>query len=125
MSIDCVEFSMPWHVKLMTMKRKKASTITLQEHLESIASLGGHARAERLSAKEQSEIGRKAGLVGGRARAHKLTPKQRQEIAKKAAAARCGKPKKSTAGALKGVRVEARPTAFRKASRESSDEPSI
>lgn len=38
------------------------------------------------------ELGRKGGLKGGKARAKKLTAKQRSEIAKKAAAARWRKP---------------------------------
>ena len=53
--------------------------------------LGGKARADRLSAEEQSAIGRKAGKAGGKARARVLTKEQRQEIARKAAAARWGK----------------------------------
>jgi hypothetical protein len=55
--------------------------------------LGGKARAEKLSAEQQSEIGRNAGLVGGKRRAEALTAKRRSEIAKKAAAARWGKKK--------------------------------
>ena len=38
-------------------------------------------------------IARKAGTVGGRARAEKLSSKRRSEIARKAAAARWAKPK--------------------------------
>jgi hypothetical protein len=72
------------------MKRKEASQITLQDHLESIAALGGRARAAKLSAEEQSAIGRKAGLVGGRARAQKLGAAKRRAIAQKAAKARWG-----------------------------------
>ena len=53
--------------------------------------LGGKARAIKLSADEQSEIGKKAGKVGGKARARALTKERRQEIARKAAAARWGK----------------------------------
>ena len=73
------------------MARKKATEITLAEHVARIGRLGGIARAKRLSQEEQSAIGRKAGLVGGRARAEKLTAKQRKEIARNAAAARWGK----------------------------------
>jgi hypothetical protein len=55
--------------------------------------LGGKARAVKLSADRQSEIGKKAGRVGGKARARVLTKEQRQAIARKAAAARWGKTK--------------------------------
>ena len=72
-------------------KKKDARSITLQEHLESIAASGGRARAEHMPPERQSEIGRKAGKAGGRARALALTKEQRQEIASKAAAARWGK----------------------------------
>ena len=68
--------------------KKRADQITLQEHMEAIASAGGKARAERLSPKRKSAIGRKAGKAGGRARAQALTKEQRREIARKAAAAR-------------------------------------
>ena len=74
-------------------KRKDARSITLQEHLESIAAKGGRARAEKLTPERQSEIGKNAGLVGGKARARALTREQRQEIGRKAAAARWGKTK--------------------------------
>jgi len=77
------------------MKRKKdASSITLQEHLESIASMGGQARAEKLSTARKQAIGRKGGKVGGKARAAILTDEQRRAIARKAAEARWGKKKK-------------------------------
>jgi general stress protein YciG len=73
-------------------KRKKpASEITLQEHMESIASRGGKARAEKLSPKRKSAIARKGGKAGGAARAASLTPEKRAEIARKAAKARWGK----------------------------------
>ena len=75
----------------MGVPRKKS--ITLAEHIQRIASLGGKARAENLSAEELSAIGRKAGLVGDAARAQSLSSKRRAEIAKKAAAARWGKKK--------------------------------
>jgi general stress protein YciG len=74
-----------------TKKRRDARSITLQEHLESIAAEGGRARAEKLPPERQSEIGKKAGRVGGKARARALTKEQRQSIARKAAAARWGK----------------------------------
>jgi hypothetical protein len=74
------------------MKREKdASSITLQEHLESIASRGGQARGEKLSVARKQAIGRKGGKLGGKARADSLTKEERKEIAKKAAAARWGK----------------------------------
>jgi hypothetical protein len=53
--------------------------------------LGGKARAEKLSAEQQSEIGRKAGSIGGKRRAEALTAKRRSEIAKRAVAARWAK----------------------------------
>ena len=77
----------------MSKKRKSADSITLQEHLESIAAQGGKARAEKLSPKRKSAIGRKAGKIGGKARAEALTKEQRSEIARKAAAARWKKQK--------------------------------
>jgi hypothetical protein len=49
-----------------------------------LGSLGGKARAERLSREELSEIGMK----GVKARMKKLSPECRREIAKKAAKAR-------------------------------------
>jgi general stress protein YciG len=73
------------------MNKKDARSVTLQEHLESIAAQGGRARAEQLTPERQSEIGKKAGRVGGKARARALTREQRQEIARKAAVARWGK----------------------------------
>ena len=73
------------------MKKRSAGSITLQEHMESIASAGGHARAEKLSPARKSAIGKKAGKAGGKARAASLTKAARAEIAKKAAAARWGK----------------------------------
>jgi len=53
-----------------------------------LGKLGGRARAEKLSAERQSEIGRLAGMVGGKRRAEALTPEQRRAIARKAANAR-------------------------------------
>jgi hypothetical protein len=69
-------------------KKRPADSITLQEHMESIASAGGHARAEKLSVARKSAIGKKAGKVGGAARAKALSKAERARIAKKAAAAR-------------------------------------
>jgi general stress protein YciG len=73
------------------MAKKKASEITLAEHVARIGKLGGKARALNLSEEELSAIGRKGGEAGGAARAKKLTRAQRSAIAKKAAAARWGK----------------------------------
>jgi hypothetical protein len=88
-------YILQWHVKLLIVRRKKnADEMTVKEHMQSIAALGGRARAAKLSAEEQSEIGRNAGLAGGRARAEKLSSKRRKEIAKKAAAARWAKKSK-------------------------------
>jgi len=53
--------------------------------------LGGKARARKLSAEQQSEIGRKAGSVGGKRRAEALSAAQRKAIAQQAAKARWGK----------------------------------
>ena len=53
--------------------------------------LGGKARAKKLSAERQSEIGRIAGQVGGKRRAEALSPERRKLIAQKAAKARWGK----------------------------------
>jgi general stress protein YciG len=78
-------------LSLVLVKRKKATEITLQEHMQSIAAMGGRARAAQLPPEQQSEIGRKAGLVGGAARAKKLSPAKRKAIAKKAAEARWAK----------------------------------
>ena len=50
--------------------------------------LGGRARAEKLSAERQSEIGRTAGRVGGKRRAEVLSAVKRKAIARKAAKAR-------------------------------------
>ena len=52
-------------------------------------------RARSLTAEERSEIGRMGGTVGGAARAKKLSKGERKEIARKAAQARWGKRKKS------------------------------
>jgi hypothetical protein len=65
--------------------------ITLREHLASIASKGGKARAEKLSVKRRQAIAKKASKLGGKARAAGLTPAERKAIAQKAAATRWGK----------------------------------
>jgi hypothetical protein len=72
-------------------KKPAADTITLQEHMESIAAKGGEARAKKLSAVRKSAIAKKGGKAGGKARAAALTAEQRSEIARNAAAARWGK----------------------------------
>ena len=69
-------------------KKRSADSITLQEHMESIAAAGGRARAAKLSPARKSAIGKKAGKAGGAARAASLTKAERSEIAKRAAAAR-------------------------------------
>jgi hypothetical protein len=89
MSIGRAGFNLPLHVKLLRVKRKKpAAEMTVREHMQSIAALGGRARAKKLPAERQSEIGRNAGLASAKARAEKLSPARRREIARKAAAAR-------------------------------------
>ena len=86
-------FLLPLHVKLIAMKREKppAGSITLQEHMESIASKGGEARAAKLSGARKKAIAKKGGKAGGPARAAALTKEERTEIARNAAAARWGK----------------------------------
>ena len=69
----------------MARRKKSADSITLQEHMESIASLGGQARAEKLSAARKAAIGRKGGKLGGKKRAETLSAERRAEIAKAAA----------------------------------------
>jgi hypothetical protein len=71
--------------------KRRADTITLQEHMESIAAQGGDARAKKLSPARKSAIAKKGGKVGGKARAASLTPEERTEIARNAAVARWGK----------------------------------
>ena len=68
-----------------------AETITLADHLRSIAGKGGDARAAALTAGERQSIAAKGGSVGGKARAKALTKKQRSDIAKAAAKARWAK----------------------------------
>ncbi|MCW5977739.1 MAG: hypothetical protein KIT09_06660 [Bryobacteraceae bacterium] len=63
----------------------------VDKYIRQIASMGGKARAEKLTPEQQSEIGRKAGLVGGKARAKKLSAERRSEIARKAVQARWSK----------------------------------
>jgi hypothetical protein len=66
----------------MAPKKKNPSAVAL-------GSLGGKARAKRLSAAERSEIASKA----AKARAEKLTAARRSEIAKRAVGAREAKRK--------------------------------
>jgi general stress protein YciG len=75
-------------------REKDARSITLQEHLESIASRGGQARGEKLSLARKQAIGRKGGKLGGKARAENLSPEERSAIARKAAVARWGEKKR-------------------------------
>jgi hypothetical protein len=72
-------------------KKSMAETITLADHLRSIAGKGGEARALALTAKQRQKIAAKAAPLGGIARADKLTAKQRSDIAKAGAKARWGK----------------------------------
>jgi hypothetical protein len=58
-------------------------------HAQALGSLGGKARAERLSDAEKSKIASK----GGKARAMSLSSEKRREIALKAVAARESKRK--------------------------------
>ena len=76
--------------------------------MESIASSGGQARAEKLSVARKSAIARKGGKAGGKARAENLTPERRSEIAKAAAAKRwkkntLRKTHKGTSGRQPGI----------------------
>jgi general stress protein YciG len=106
------------------MKRKKsAAEMTVREHMQSIAALGGRARAKKLPAERQSEIGRNAGLASAKARAEKLSPGRRREIARKAAAARWGK--KAGGEAISGVPAEPPQSRSRKPPRKSAAESSI
>jgi general stress protein YciG len=65
--------------------------VTLKEHAQRIAPLGGRASMENRTAEERQEFARSGGQAGGAARAKKLSAKRRKEIAAKAAAARWGK----------------------------------
>jgi hypothetical protein len=72
-------------------RKKSADKVTLAEHLRSISSKGGTARAEKMSPEERSASASAAGKVGGAARAEQLTAAQRKKIAKAAAKARWAK----------------------------------
>ena len=71
----------------MALGKLRARKVPAERRSE-IASLGGRARADAISAEELGRIVSKAGKAGGKARAAKLTKKERAEIARKAAAAR-------------------------------------
>lgn len=73
----------------MAKKKPMAETITLADHLRSIAEKGGKARWAQFSEEEKKTLQ----AAGGKARAKALTKKQRAEIARKAAEARWGKKK--------------------------------
>jgi hypothetical protein len=74
-------------------RKKSAEEMTLAEHLRSISSKGGIARAEKMTAEERSASASEAGKVGGVKRAKSLTATQRKKIAKAAAKARWAKGK--------------------------------
>jgi hypothetical protein len=76
-------------------RKKMAESITLADHLRSIAAKGGDARAASLSQEERQTIAMKGASAGGKARAKSLTAAQRKKIAKVAAKARWGKEKKA------------------------------
>ena len=57
------------------------------------AAIVGQATSEEEPESQQVAAGRLGGLKGGKARAKKLTAKQRSDIAKKAAATRWQKPR--------------------------------
>jgi hypothetical protein len=55
--------------KLRAMAKKKTvPTPALSDYLSQIGRKGGKARLKKMTAKERSEIARKAGLAGGRGR---------------------------------------------------------
>lgn len=61
------------------------------DYFSRIGSLGGKARARKLSRKRQREIGRKAGLASAAGRMKKLTPAKRAAVARNAARVRWAK----------------------------------
>jgi hypothetical protein len=79
-ALDCnfLFTSLPLSKIMLGMSQKK------NPHAQALGSLGGRARAERLSSAEMTKISRK----GGKARAAKLTASERSRIAKLAVAAR-------------------------------------
>jgi hypothetical protein len=72
-------------------RTKSAENVTLADHLRSISSKGGSARAQKMTPEERSASASAAGKVGGAKRAKSLTPAQRKKIAKAAAKARWAK----------------------------------
>ena len=79
-------------------RTKSVENLTLADHLRSISSKGGSARAEKMTPEERSASASAAGKVGGAKRAKSLTAAQRKKIASAAAKARWAKrakPKKS------------------------------
>ena len=89
-------------------------------HAVALGRLGGHGRAESLSAEELSEIGRLGGLKGGRlggltgghkgglARAKALSSSERSEIARKAGKARLTKLSKAERSRIAAQAAQAR-----------------
>jgi hypothetical protein len=75
-------------------RKRNAETITLADHLRSIASKGGAARAAALTPKERRDISALGASAGGKARAAKLSPAQLKKIASNAAKARWKRAKK-------------------------------
>jgi hypothetical protein len=75
----------------MARRKGYAETVTLTEHLRSISSKGGKARAAAMSEEERTANAEKAGKAGGAARAAKLPAAERKKIAAKAAKARWAK----------------------------------
>jgi hypothetical protein len=54
--------------KLRAMAKKTVPAPALSDYLSQIGRKGGKARLKKMTAKERSEIARKAGLAGGRGR---------------------------------------------------------
>jgi hypothetical protein len=73
----------------MARGKRDAESVTLADHLRSIASKGGKARAESMTTEDMQA----AGKAGGKARAANLTAAQRKKAARRAAVARWGKKK--------------------------------
>jgi hypothetical protein len=71
-------------------RKKDAETVTLADHLRSIASKGGKARAALMTTEDRVA----AGKLGGDARNANLSAERRSEIARAAGVARWGKKKK-------------------------------
>ena len=69
-------------------RAEKLSAVQRSEIAREAGRAGGRGRKAKLSPERQSEIAAIAGRVGGKARAEKLSPHRRRQIARKAAAAR-------------------------------------